>query len=89
MPFKKKKMETVVISVKNEHDRQKLIEYSMNNGWTAQLLNHRLPVQTVASIVPPRRKGSLTEGYGFWADNAPFNETDYRDKLWQTEQNTW
>jgi len=40
-------------------------------------------------IVPPRRKGSLTEGFGFWADNAPFNETNYRDQLWQTEKNTW
>lgn len=39
-------------------------------------------------IVPPRRKGSLTEGYGFWAD-APFDETNYRDKLWQTERNVW
>jgi len=40
-------------------------------------------------IVPPRRKGSLTEGYGIWADNAPFNETNYRDQLWQTEKNAW
>jgi hypothetical protein len=40
-------------------------------------------------IVPPRRKGSLTEGYGIWADNALFNETNYRDQLWQTEKNAW
>ena len=39
-------------------------------------------------IVPPRRQGSLTEGYGFW-ENAPFDETNYRDKLWQTEKNVW
>jgi hypothetical protein len=30
---------------------------------------------TAKGIVPPRRKGSLTEGYGFWADSAPFDET--------------
>ena len=82
-------METVIINVKSEHDRQKLIEYSINNGWTAQLLNHGLAVQTVTSILPPRRKGSLTEGYGFWSDNAPFDESDYRDKLWETERNAW
>jgi hypothetical protein len=29
----------------------------------------------------------LTEGYGFWADDAPFDETNYRDKLWPA--NTW
>ncbi|GHT79878.1 hypothetical protein AGMMS50262_23940 [Bacteroidia bacterium] len=42
-------------------------------------------------IVPPRRKGSLTESYGFWAEaaDAPFDETNYRDKLWQTERNVW
>ena len=42
-----------------------------------------------AGIFPPRRNGSLTEGYGFWADDAPFDETNYRDKLWQTEKNVW
>jgi hypothetical protein len=30
----------------------------------------------------PRRKGSLTEGYGFWADDALFDEANDRDKLW-------
>jgi len=40
-------------------------------------------------IVPPKRQGSLTEGYGFWADNTPFDEINYRDKLWQTEKNVW
>ena len=40
-------------------------------------------------IVPPGRKGKLTEGYGFWADDAPFDETNYRDQLWQTEKNVW
>ena len=33
-------------------------------------------------IQPPRRKGSLTEGYGFWAEGAPFDENNYRDRIW-------
>ena len=44
---------------------------------------------TIAGIVPPRRKGSLTEGYGFWANDTPFDETNYRDRLWQTEKIVW
>jgi len=40
-------------------------------------------------IMPPRRKGSLTEGYGFWAEDAPFDENNYRDRLWQSEKNVW
>ena len=40
-------------------------------------------------IIPPRREGDLTEGFGFWEDEAPFNEYNYRDKLWQTEKHTW
>ena len=40
-------------------------------------------------IIPPRRNGCLTEGFGFWEDEAPFDEHNYRDKLWQTEQNVW
>jgi hypothetical protein len=40
-------------------------------------------------ILPPRRKGSLTEGYGLWADEAPFDENNYRNRLWQTEKNVW
>jgi len=31
-------------------------------------------------IVQPKRNGSLTEGYGIWADDAPFDETNYRDQ---------
>ena len=37
-------------------------------------------------IIPSKRKGSLTEGFGIWADDAPFDETNYRDQLWQTEK---
>jgi len=43
----------------------------------------------ITGIQPPRRKGSLTEGFGLWADDAPFDETNYRDRLWQTEKNVW
>jgi hypothetical protein len=52
--------------------------------WTQE----QKPVKASAKgIVPPRRKGSLTEGYGLWADDAPFDEANYRDKLWQPERN--
>jgi len=44
---------------------------------------------SVEGIVPPRRNGSLTEGYGLWVDDAPFDETNYRDQLWQPEKNVW
>jgi len=40
-------------------------------------------------IVSTKRDGSLTQGFGIWADDAPFNETNYRDQLWQTEKNIW
>jgi hypothetical protein len=40
-------------------------------------------------IVPPGRKGSLTEGFGFWGNDVPFDETNYRDQLWQTGKNVW
>jgi hypothetical protein len=45
--------------------------------------------KTDEGIVPPRRKGCLTEGFGFWGDDAVFDETNYRDKLWQAERNIW
>lgn len=54
--------------------------------WVAQQEPETLNVD---EIIPPRREGSLTEGFGFWAENTPFNETNYRDQLWQTEKNTW
>ena len=41
-------------------------------------------VVSIDGVVPPRRKGSLTEGFGLWANNAPFDETNYREQLWQT-----
>jgi len=36
-----------------------------------------------------KQNGSLTKGFGIWADDAPFDETNYRDKLWQPERNIW
>ena len=36
-----------------------------------------------------KKSRNLTKGYGIWADEAPFNETDYRDKIWQQEKNVW
>jgi len=45
--------------------------------------------KSIEAVVPPERKGSLTEGYGIWADDAPFDETNYRDQLWQTQKNAW
>ena len=44
---------------------------------------------SVEGILAPRRKGSLTDGYGMWADDAPFDENNYRARLWQTEKNVW
>ena len=35
-------METLIIRVKNELDRQKLIKYSIDNGWQAQSFNNVL-----------------------------------------------
>ena len=40
-------------------------------------------------IVSQKQSGSLTKGFGIWADDAPFDETNYRDKLWQPEKNIW
>ena len=53
------------------------------------VVEQETPIIFTEGIVPPRRKGSLTEGYGFWENNAPFDETNYRAQLWQTEKNAW
>jgi len=42
-----------------------------------------------AVVEKPVKSGSLTEGYGIWAEEAPFDETNYRDRLWQQEKNVW
>jgi len=44
---------------------------------------------SVAGTVSHKQDESLTKGFGIWADDAPFNETNYRDQLWQTEKNIW
>ena len=47
-------METVIIRVKNERDRQKLINYSINNGWQTQSFNNLLNrfINTAPQDVP-------------------------------------
>lgn len=47
-------METVIIRVKSERDRQRLINYSMNNGWQAQSFNDLLNefIETAPQDVP-------------------------------------
>ena len=35
------------------------------------------------------RNESLTKGFGIWSDDAPFDETNYRDYLWQPGENIW
>jgi hypothetical protein len=35
------------------------------------------------------RNRSLTEGFGIWADDAQFDEINYRDRIWQPERNVW
>ena len=44
---------------------------------------------SVEGMDSAKRDGSLTQGFGIWADDAPFDETNYRDQLWQTEKNIW
>jgi len=47
-------METVIIRIGNERDRQKLINYSRNNGWQAQSFNEMLNefIETAPQNVP-------------------------------------
>ena len=47
-------METVIIRVKNERERQKLIGYSVQNGWQAQSFNSLLNqfIDTAPQNVP-------------------------------------
>ncbi|MDR0865241.1 MAG: hypothetical protein LBO74_09985 [Candidatus Symbiothrix sp.] len=40
-------------------------------------------------LIPPKRQGNLTEGYGLWEDNLLKNEQDYRKTIWRTERNAW
>jgi hypothetical protein len=56
-------METVIIRVKSEQDRRKLINYSMNNGWQAQSFNELLNnfIETAPQGVPITDDEILTE----------------------------
>ncbi|MCL2041239.1 MAG: hypothetical protein FWG84_04255 [Bacteroidales bacterium] len=47
-------METVIIRVRSERDRLKLINYSMNNGWQARFFNEMLNefIETAPKNVP-------------------------------------
>ena len=47
-------METVVIRVRSESDRKRLINYSMNNGWEAHSFNELLNefIETAPQDVP-------------------------------------
>jgi len=47
-------METVIIRVSSERDRQKLINYSINNGWLAYSFNELLNefIETAPQDVP-------------------------------------
>ena len=78
-----------------------LIKYdiiSWVTGLTDERLIHQLhqlaveqnrTKESTSRVASPKRKGSLSEGYGFWADDAPFDENSYRDKLWQTGKSAW
>ena len=46
-------------------------------------------VEISTEEVSPPKNRNLTKGYGLWADDAPFNEINYRDKIWQQERNAW
>jgi len=47
-------METVIIRVSNERDRQKLIHYSQHNGWQVRSYNEMLNefIETAPQDVP-------------------------------------
>jgi len=56
-------METVIVRVKNEYDRKKLIDYSTNNGWQAHFFNNLLNqfIDTAPKNVPITDDEILTE----------------------------
>ena len=56
-------METVIIRVKNKRDRKKLIDYSIDNGWQAQIFNNLLNqfIDTAPKDVPITDDEILTE----------------------------
>jgi len=56
-------METVVIQVKNDFDAQKLIRYSIDNGWNARSFNSLLDqfIDTAPKDVPITDEEIMTE----------------------------
>jgi hypothetical protein len=56
-------METLIIRVKNAHDRKKLINYSIDNGWQVQFFNNLLNrfIDTSPKDVPVSDDEILTE----------------------------
>jgi hypothetical protein len=70
-----------IISWVTEVNDKKLIRKLHN--WIKEQKTAEISVEETA------KDGSLTEGYGIWAEDAPFDETNYRDKLWQPERNIW
>ncbi|MDR0792521.1 MAG: hypothetical protein LBE82_04375 [Chitinophagaceae bacterium] len=73
-----------IISWVTELDDEKLIRKL--HKWIDEQEPENIVVEKIAAT---EKIGSLTEGYGIWADDAPFNETNYRDQLWQPEKNVW
>lgn len=52
-------------------------------------LNHQEVItKREVGVVPPKRKGKLTEGYGLWADMTE-DIDDFRNRIWRPERNTW
>jgi len=56
-------METVIVRVRSDRDRRRLINYSMNNGWQAQSFNELLNefIETAPQDVPITDDEILTE----------------------------
>jgi hypothetical protein len=56
-------METVIIKVENKRDRQKLVNYSIDNGWQALFFNNLLNqfIDTAPKDVPITDDEILTE----------------------------
>ena len=65
----------------------------LNDKKQIRQLHKWVEEQKVAEIsaekVSSKRNRNLTKGYGLWADDAPFDETNYREKIWQPERNVW
>jgi hypothetical protein len=40
-------------------------------------------------FMPPKRKGSLTAGYGIWSDGVVDTQQNDRKNIWGTERNAW